>query len=272
MFTVDCPGHGAPVLIWPSGVDGLRNTDRGIEVRYHCTCGHRGAWLTGRVSGAAARPRASTLGNLDNSGVLGDGTMAGQFNTVPDSAGGGTGCGGWFPVAMTGPAAASGPGRCGPAREPTSEAGLPGAHAGAHPLDELLAAWGRWQDVRGAAHAPAWARMAAFERYVAARARLRDSAAAAANAGDAASVANDSPWRGREGLTQPGTAPRNGPRARWRRALAATLLVALLAMVAVVSGGGSRQDATAGSGGPGGGQAEVSGGPRRPNVEFSPGL
>jgi hypothetical protein len=48
MFTVDCPRHGGRVLIWPSGIDGIDNVDGCIEVRYHCTCGHRGVWVTGR--------------------------------------------------------------------------------------------------------------------------------------------------------------------------------------------------------------------------------
>lgn len=55
MFTVECPNHGARVLIWPSGVDAVRNTSRGIEVSYHCTCGHRGVWVTGRGVGTGER-------------------------------------------------------------------------------------------------------------------------------------------------------------------------------------------------------------------------
>ncbi|MDX1621556.1 MAG: hypothetical protein R3320_11225 [Nitriliruptorales bacterium] len=48
MLAVDCPVHGARVLIWPSGIDRVRNTGSGIEVHYHCTCGYRGTLLTGR--------------------------------------------------------------------------------------------------------------------------------------------------------------------------------------------------------------------------------
>lgn len=48
MFSVFCPVHGAEVLIWTSGIDAIRNTPQGIEVVYHCTCGYRGVWLTGR--------------------------------------------------------------------------------------------------------------------------------------------------------------------------------------------------------------------------------
>lgn len=48
MFTVYCPGHAATVLIWPSSIDRIVNGSTGIEVRYHCLCGHRGVWTTGR--------------------------------------------------------------------------------------------------------------------------------------------------------------------------------------------------------------------------------
>lgn len=44
MLLVMCPRHGGEVLIWTSGIDRIRNTPAGIEVDYHCTCGHRGVW------------------------------------------------------------------------------------------------------------------------------------------------------------------------------------------------------------------------------------
>lgn len=50
MFSVYCPGHRDIVLIWTSGIEQIVNTPEGIEVRYHCTCGYRGVWLTGRRS------------------------------------------------------------------------------------------------------------------------------------------------------------------------------------------------------------------------------
>lgn len=56
MFTVFCPRHDADVLIWPSMIDGVRNTRAGIEVDYHCTCGNSGIWVTGR----GALPKART--------------------------------------------------------------------------------------------------------------------------------------------------------------------------------------------------------------------
>lgn len=55
MFTVFCPRHDADVLIWPSMIDGVRNTSAGIEVAYHCTCGHSGTWVTGRGALSKAR-------------------------------------------------------------------------------------------------------------------------------------------------------------------------------------------------------------------------
>lgn len=55
MFTAYCPRHRATVLIWTSGIDRIVNTAEGIEVHFHCTCGHRGEWLTGR---RAARSRS----------------------------------------------------------------------------------------------------------------------------------------------------------------------------------------------------------------------
>lgn len=50
MFTVHCHRHDARVLIWPSGIDAIATTARGIEVAYHCTCGYRGTWVTGRAA------------------------------------------------------------------------------------------------------------------------------------------------------------------------------------------------------------------------------
>jgi hypothetical protein len=53
MFTTYCPRHGADVLIWPSGIDAIDNTDHGIEVYFHCTCGYHGVYLTGRTQATA---------------------------------------------------------------------------------------------------------------------------------------------------------------------------------------------------------------------------
>jgi len=48
MFTVKCPRHGSEVLLSERGIESLRNTAAGIEVRWVCHCGHRGSLLTGR--------------------------------------------------------------------------------------------------------------------------------------------------------------------------------------------------------------------------------
>ena len=53
MFTVNCPTHGGRTLVWPSGIDAVHNTPDGIEVRFHCTCGHRGVYVTGRQATGA---------------------------------------------------------------------------------------------------------------------------------------------------------------------------------------------------------------------------
>lgn len=52
MFDTYCPTHGSRVLIWPSGIDAIENTDGGIMVHYHCTCGTAGVWRTGRLAEA----------------------------------------------------------------------------------------------------------------------------------------------------------------------------------------------------------------------------
>lgn len=58
MFDVYCPKHGARVLIWPSGLDGIRNRPDGMEVAYHCTCGYRGVWRPRRRAAKGSRDRA----------------------------------------------------------------------------------------------------------------------------------------------------------------------------------------------------------------------
>jgi hypothetical protein len=56
MFAIRCPYHDSPVLLSLSSIEELRNTSRGIEIGYICSCGHRGTWITGR--GAACTPTA----------------------------------------------------------------------------------------------------------------------------------------------------------------------------------------------------------------------
>jgi hypothetical protein len=48
MFSVKCPRHGSAVLLTEDHIAGLDNTDHGIEVRWICTCGHRGSFRSGR--------------------------------------------------------------------------------------------------------------------------------------------------------------------------------------------------------------------------------
>lgn len=69
MFAVHCPGHGSRVLIFSSGVERVRNTERGIEVDYRCTCGWRGTWLTGRASRRREQPTRRSVRGADGSGA-----------------------------------------------------------------------------------------------------------------------------------------------------------------------------------------------------------
>jgi hypothetical protein len=48
MFSVECPRHGSEVLLPEGSIDSLHNTAAGIEVRWVCSCGHRGSFITGR--------------------------------------------------------------------------------------------------------------------------------------------------------------------------------------------------------------------------------
>jgi hypothetical protein len=67
MFAVHCPRHNARVLIWTSMVDRVVNTSEGIVVHYHCTCGHRGLWVTGQL---ARRERTPQTQGSDGSHTL----------------------------------------------------------------------------------------------------------------------------------------------------------------------------------------------------------
>lgn len=48
MFSVHCPRHDSDVLLGERHIESLRNTATGIEVRWTCSCGHRGIFTTGR--------------------------------------------------------------------------------------------------------------------------------------------------------------------------------------------------------------------------------
>ncbi len=52
MFDIYCPQHGSRVLLGFSAIDSVANTDAGIRVSFHCTCGYRGVWVTGRQAEA----------------------------------------------------------------------------------------------------------------------------------------------------------------------------------------------------------------------------
>ena len=49
MFDIYCPDHGSRILLFANDIEEIRNTERGIEVHYRCTCGYRGVWITGRA-------------------------------------------------------------------------------------------------------------------------------------------------------------------------------------------------------------------------------
>jgi hypothetical protein len=70
LFTVHCPRHDATVLIWPSGIDGITNVDGRIEVHYHCTCGHRGTWITGRGATRPATREPDPVGSASSSSAV----------------------------------------------------------------------------------------------------------------------------------------------------------------------------------------------------------
>jgi hypothetical protein len=42
MFTVNCPGHRARVLLGPRSIERLVDTDDGIAIEWRCHCGSRG--------------------------------------------------------------------------------------------------------------------------------------------------------------------------------------------------------------------------------------
>ncbi len=50
MFRAWCDTWGKDVLVWPSSVEDIGNTDHGIVLDYRCACGHHGQMLTGTAS------------------------------------------------------------------------------------------------------------------------------------------------------------------------------------------------------------------------------
>jgi hypothetical protein len=48
MFKAHCPRHGSDVLLFADNIESVRNRASDIEVRWVCSCGHRGRTVTGR--------------------------------------------------------------------------------------------------------------------------------------------------------------------------------------------------------------------------------
>ena len=60
MYAPHCPRHGTRVLLSLDAIE-VTNTAAGIEVRWHCSCGHVGRQLTGAPTAAPAPAAASTM-------------------------------------------------------------------------------------------------------------------------------------------------------------------------------------------------------------------
>jgi len=52
MFKAHCPRHGSDVLLFADNIESVRNRGNGIELRWVCTCGHRGSSRTGKRRGS----------------------------------------------------------------------------------------------------------------------------------------------------------------------------------------------------------------------------
>jgi len=50
MFRAWCNKWERDVLVWPSHIEGMANTDRGIVLNYQCVCGNHGQMQTGAGS------------------------------------------------------------------------------------------------------------------------------------------------------------------------------------------------------------------------------
>lgn len=61
MFAIDCPQHGARVLVGPRRIRAFHNTDRGILLSVECYCGHRVALQTGRRGHITPRSGSSLI-------------------------------------------------------------------------------------------------------------------------------------------------------------------------------------------------------------------
>jgi hypothetical protein len=54
MFDIYCPQHGSRVLLDVTALESIDDTDAGLAVHYHCTCGYEGVWVTGHKAAASA--------------------------------------------------------------------------------------------------------------------------------------------------------------------------------------------------------------------------
>ncbi len=45
MLIIDCPRHGARVLLVLDSIEALVSTPEGFEVHWRCTCGERGVFV-----------------------------------------------------------------------------------------------------------------------------------------------------------------------------------------------------------------------------------
>ena len=50
MFRAWCDKWEQDVLVWPTSIEDIANTDRGIVLTYKCACGNHGEMLTGAAS------------------------------------------------------------------------------------------------------------------------------------------------------------------------------------------------------------------------------
>ena len=65
MFRAWCDTLEQDVLIWPTSIEDIANTDRGIVLTYKCACGNQGQMLSGAASHKTitghTRPQATNV-------------------------------------------------------------------------------------------------------------------------------------------------------------------------------------------------------------------
>jgi hypothetical protein len=50
MFRAWCDTWETDILVWPSNIENIANTDQGILLSYQCACGSHGQMLSGAAS------------------------------------------------------------------------------------------------------------------------------------------------------------------------------------------------------------------------------